>query len=62
MPKVIREYTFEGDEKWLRTVMEHSVPLGNWNHPFMEWKDSRIEVREIYNDLTINKKENGNAN
>jgi len=56
MPKIIREYTFEGDEKWLRTIMEHSVPLGNWNHPFMEWKDSRIEVKEIYNDLD-NKKE-----
>jgi len=52
MPKIIREYTFEGPEYWLEVVMAKSLPDGE--QPFLK-PDRRIFVKTIYDDL--NRKE-----
>lgn len=52
MPKIIREYTFEGPEEWLEFLMSKSLPDGEQS--FMTIGDKMITVKTIYNDLRKN--------
>jgi len=49
MPKIIREYTFEGPEEWLEGVIAKSLPDGEQN--FMVIGDKMITVKTTYSDL-----------
>ena len=55
MPKIIREYTFEGPEDWLRVVMAKSLPDGD-NLGFVSFtKDKKISVKTTYSDIRKDK-------
>ena len=50
MPKIIREYTFEGPEEWLKFLMSKSL-LPDGEQDFMTIGDKMITVKTTYNDL-----------
>lgn len=47
--KVVREYTFEGPEEWLRVTLAKSLQEGEQD--FLKNTAKKITVRTIYNDL-----------
>ena len=49
MPKIIREYTFEGPEEWLKIVMAKSLPDGDQG--FLTGTDKKITIKTIRNDI-----------
>ncbi|MHB8123130.1 MAG: hypothetical protein ACYDG4_13350 [Desulfuromonadaceae bacterium] len=47
--KIIREYTFEGPEDWLRSTMKNSLPDGGQD--FLLHTNKRITVKTLHSDI-----------